>query len=327
MPTSGTIGTTVISTDKVIEHALRRCGLNPASQTNETIQVALDNLYLLILALLNEGVNLWLIQHSFVGLEQYKATYRLPVGTVDLLNVQYSTPSLATGTETNNALSHTVEFTENKTVEMIGVNFSLISASNQIFLEHSSDGLIWTEITNETKTDWDTGITYWFNVDPLVSDLRFRVRSATNITVSSFKIATSVYDLPIYAFNRDDYLAQSNKSVSGRPSTNYYFEKKLAPQITLWPIPNNGDDFLSVATQRQIQDVGTLRQEIEVPERWKEYIIWQLAKRLAYELPEVQPERAGLIGIEVNNSMIQVGIGETDGTSTRIALAIGGYTR
>jgi hypothetical protein len=327
MPTSGTIGQTTISTDKIIEHAIRRCGLSPSSQTVETIQIAKDNLYLILLSITNEGVNLWLIQHSLLGLKNMQATFALPVGSIDLLNVLYSTPSLITGTDSNTATEFTTELVGETLIENIGVKFSSISSIETVFLEHSTDGAVWTTILSDTRSDWENNVNYWFKIDPLIADVFFRVRTLNNITVSTFKLSTSTYDFPIYPYNRDDYLAQSNKFVSGRPSTNYYFEKKLSPQVTLWPIPNNEDDFLKITTQRQIQDVGTLSQEVEVPERWKEAIIWQLSDRLAFELPNVSPERSGLIAARLREQMVLVNMGETDASPLRISPAIGAYTR
>lgn len=327
MATSGTIGNTVISTDKIVEHAIRRCGKSPLDQSSETISIALDNLYLLVLALLNEGINLWLIQHDTIAVSQYNSQYTLPDGTVHLLNVQYSIPSLVTGTDSSDATSFQTELSSQTTLQAIGVNFSAITASSTIYLEQSVDGVVWTPIESITKTDWATSLTYWFRLSRLASNIFFRVRGSAAITVTSFLLASSVFDLVLSQYNRDDYLALSNKAMVGRPSTNYYFEKLMAPQITLWPVPNNDEDFISVAIQRQIQDVGSLSQEIEVPERWKELIIWQLAKRLAYELPGVAPERVALINSEIVAAIAQVNIGETDGAVMRITPLIGGYTR
>lgn len=327
MSTSGTIGSTVISTDKLIDHAVRRCGLSPSILNAENIEIARDNLYLVILAILNDGINLWLIQHSTISLEQFKALYVLPNGTVDLLNVQYSTPTIETGTDSSTATSFTTELSGSTTLQAIGVEFSAIAASNTIFFEQSVDGVVWTSVTSDTKTDWETGLTYWYRLSTLPVNTFFRVRCANNITVSRFLLATNVYDIPIYPYNRDDYLAQSNKSVTGRPSTNYYYEKLIDPQITLWPVPNNSDDFLSIATQRQVQDIGLLNQEIEVPERWKEVIIWQLSNRLSFEIPGVDPNRRQEISVQLDMHMRLVDVGETDGTTINIYPAIGSYTK
>ena len=43
MTTSGTIAATTFTTNKVLEHALRRCRVKPALQTPEVVQTALEN--------------------------------------------------------------------------------------------------------------------------------------------------------------------------------------------------------------------------------------------------------------------------------------------
>lgn len=327
MPTSGTIGATVISTGKLIEHAIRRCGISPADQNSETLDIALDNLYLIVMAILNDGINLWLVDHYTIGINENQSQYTLPSGTVDLLNVQYSTTSFVTGTDTSNATSFTTELASTTSLQAIGVEFSAITASSTVYLEYSSDGNQWTEILSSARTDWVAGKKYWFRFTHIPSGLFFRVRNSANITVSNFILASLVSDLPIYPYNRDDWLAQSNKSVISRQSTNYYFEKILNPRITLWPIPSVDTDFISVTVQRKIQDVGALGQELELPDRWKELIIWQLASRLSFELPGITAERRGEIQSQVVYHTSLVNGGETDGTTIRLMPAIGVYTR
>lgn len=92
MATSGTVGNTVISTVKLIEKALRRCGLSPASATAETIETAKEDLYMLLMSMSNRGLNLWCIDSQTVPLVAGQAVYVLPPGTTDVLNLNLATP-------------------------------------------------------------------------------------------------------------------------------------------------------------------------------------------------------------------------------------------
>lgn len=93
MATSGTIGNTVINTAKLIEKALRRCGLSPASATAETVETAKEDLYMLLMSMSNRGLNLWCIDSQTVPLVVGQAVYALPPGTTDVLNLNLATPA------------------------------------------------------------------------------------------------------------------------------------------------------------------------------------------------------------------------------------------
>ena len=87
MATSGTVAQTVISTAKVLEHALRRAGVTASAQTPDVVDVAKECLYLLLSHYANTSLNLWCIEKVLVPLTEGKAEYSLPRGTNDVLNV------------------------------------------------------------------------------------------------------------------------------------------------------------------------------------------------------------------------------------------------
>ena len=132
-------------------------------------------------------------------------------------------------------------------------------------------------------------------------------------------------DWPMTQFNRDEYTTQPNKQFSGPISTNYYYDKTIAPTITLWPVSNSGYSHLSIWRHRFVQDVGTLTQEIEVPQMWMESIIWLLASRLVYELPNVDPARRKEV-IEASAVFLgEAELGETDNAPVFFVPGIGVY--
>lgn len=233
MATSGTIATTRINVAQFIEKAIRRCGLSPTSITPETVQTAKESLYMLILSQANRGLNLWCIDSQLIDIVANQATYVLPDGTVDVLNVNLCT------------------FAEDGTRR----------------------------------------------------------------------------DLPITPLNRDDYAAIPVKLQKSAVPVNYFFERLRAPQITLWPVPNDATKKIQVFRTRDVEDIGALQNEIDVPNRWLESLCWQLALRLAFELPDVKAERVALVKQMADSMTIEVEGGETDGSPTYFAPAIGVYTR
>lgn len=74
-------------------------------------------------------------------------------------------------------------------------------------------------------------------------------------------------------------------------------------------------------------DVGTLQQDIEVPQRWLDAIISMLAFKVSQETPEVdaelvpQLEQRAIIAVQMARD------GDNDGSSTFIQPYIAPYTR
>jgi hypothetical protein len=324
MATSGTVATTRINTAKVLDHAMRRCGIPAAMQTPETVEIGRENLYLILLNLANRGLNLWCVERVLLGLTADKATYDLPDGTVQLLNVLFSVPTQEAGTDTAGADNVVTEL--DAAAQIVRWGFKLTAGvTGTMTLASSDDGIAWTTVqtlaSEARTTDW-----YWQDIDPPVTAQYWRVTSSVAATFDEFYLASQVRDWPMTQFNRDEYTQQPNKDYSGTISTNYYYDRTIAPTITLWPVADSDYNHLSIWRHRFVEDVGTLVQEIEVPQMWYESIIWMLAARLAYELPNADPARRKEV-IEASAAFLQEAeLGETDNAPVYWVPGIGVYT-
>ncbi len=327
MATSGTVATTSLDTAILLEHALRRCGLRAASQTPETVTIARESLYMLLLSLANRGINLWCVEKQLHGVQTGKAVYPSDAGTIDVLNVFYSQPTQATGTDTSTATSYKTELASATRIVRIGIKFSAVTASSTLILAFSDDDATYTTELTKTRTDWATNTWYWFDLPTLPESTYFRATMSAAATWSEFYLASAINDLPVTQWNRDTWSAINNKNQLGRPSTSYYLEKLLTPQITVWPIPNNDTDQICMFVHRQVQDIGTLVQTLEIPNRWIEGITWQLALRLAFEIPEVDPARRSEVVTMSQQYLLEAEGDESDGAPIFLAPNIQVYTR
>jgi hypothetical protein len=323
MATSGTVAQTVLDTATVMEHAMRRCGIPSSMQTPESVEICKQNLYLLLLNLANRGINLWCVEKELMGLVEGKAEYTLPVGTIRLLDVLYSTTSRVEGSDSATDKSFTTELSDQVTIVRWGFKFQT-SVTAELVLE-SADGVVWDTVQTLPSQTWEAGVWYWFDLDPPVTGSWWRISSSADILLTEFYLTPSVSDTVLTQFNRTEYAQQPNKYVQGRP-TNFYFDKTINPSITLWPAPSSEFDQVTLWRHRFVQDVGTLTQQIEVPQQWMEAIIWQLAARLAYELPGIDSARRGEV-IQASQAFIQEAeLGETDNAPIYLYSSVGCYT-
>jgi hypothetical protein len=327
MATSGTVATTVIDTAKVIEHAIRRCKLPTNVQTPEIIQAATESLYILLLSLSNRGLNLWAIEKQIFGTTTGQSIYVTNPGTIDVLNVVYSQPNRITGVDTTTATTANTALAQSSAIVRVGIKMSSVSASDTFTMSNSIDNSTYNTIYTTTKTNWAANTWYWFDIPRPTTGLYYRFAFGNAVTFTDYRLAISVYDLPITPWSRDTWVAINNKNQTGQPSTTYFYEKLLTPQITVWPVPTSDTNQIAMWCQRQIQDVGTLTQQIEMPQRWYESLIWQTALRVGFEYPQMDEARLQEISQICEKYTIEAEREESDGMPIYLQPRISAYTR
>ena len=99
-------------------------------------------------------------------------------------------------------------------------------------------------------------------------------------------------EIPLARMNRDDYTNLPNKNFTSNRPLQYWFDRTIPqPAMYLWPSSDTYAPQLVVWRHRQIQDVGSLSGELEIPQRWYLAIQNMLAHQMAMELPMVDPGR------------------------------------
>jgi hypothetical protein len=74
-------------------------------------------------------------------------------------------------------------------------------------------------------------------------------------------------------------------------------------------------------------DVGSLTEEIEIPQRWFEAIVYQLAARLAEELPQVDPSMLPVLDQKAMRALNEAEVEERDNSPIYFTPNIAVYTR
>jgi hypothetical protein len=137
---------------------------------------------------------------------------------------------------------------------------------NLMFAEWANRGLnLWTVATGTTTVTQGTS---QYTLAEDVVDLLDMVlrRSGTDYEMSRI--------------SRGDYLDFPNKTDQGRPSQ-FYFDRQIAPQITLWQTPENSTDQLVYYYVQRIEDVDSLTNTTAVPFRFYPCMVAGLAYYLA----------------------------------------------
>ncbi len=325
MAYSGNIGGTTFNALKVVDHAFRRCRLPAQAITAEMQSYALDSLYLMLSEMANIKTPSWCIEKIVLPMYENQPVVTLPVGTVEVLNLNYRVLQSVTGATTSTSTSYTVNFTSATTVNTVGVKWS--AAAVPLTFEVSTNGSVWVTVGTQTATAIAGEIT-WTDIDPALPYQYFRITSTSAINYSTITLGNLPQEIPLGQLNRDGYVNQSNKVFPGRPSSYYFLRDLPEPVVYLWPAPFSAAEQAQLVLwrHRQIMDTENLQQEIEVPQRWLEAITNGLAARVASETPAVDPGLIGVLEQRAAISMQRAWDGDNDGSPIQINPGIRVYT-
>jgi len=134
---------------------------------------------------------------------------------------------------------------------------------------------------------------------------------------------TTTTDIFMTPISLDDYAGYPQKGIQA-PPTVYYFNRQIIPQVTLWPVPDNGGPYtFTYWCCVQNEDANLPSGETpDVPTRWFDALCAGLAYRLArIYAPAVEDKRKAdyveAWGIAANQDI--------QNTPVRIAPRLSGY--
>jgi len=357
MAYSGTVGTTVINVQTLIDHGARRCGKLAEELTSEQVLSARQSLFFLLSHLANIGINYWAISKKVFGLNADQYIYSMPLGCIDVLNVLYRTINRPNGAYTSSAGGVVANVydgdvdtycQQTSTNGNIAVNFGTSnpiyigsigflpyvvgngSATWSIALEYSTDNATWSMLQDlgtivVTNNEW-----VWTDIDPgeSVGYYRIRAYNSTTLALRELYFGNNTREIQMARLNRDDYTNLPNKNFTANQPYQFWFDRTI-PQATvyLWPTPSDPFIQMTVWYQRQIMDVGALTDELEVPQRWYEAVVFMLAHRMSLELPQVGMDRVAYLEKMADRYYSEAEAEERDKSPIYLAPNISVYTR
>jgi hypothetical protein len=352
MAYSGTTNQTKISVSQLIEFAFREAGKTAEEQTPELVNAAKQALFYILQNLSNLGVNLWMLENKLIGTLANQTIITLPQGTVDVREANwryvvtpqisealpvdnYDAPALFDSNLETHATSTLGEnwfgaaYQTSQRIFQVGIN-SYGGGTYDLVLENSDDGITWTvQQTFPTTTLADKEWAY-FVVNNTSPYNYFRVRN-TN-TSSTFSLRQLVFcytqqDIPLARLNRDDYWNLPNKQFQSQRSLQYWFDRQIDPQMYLWPIPNNDFQLFQLVIEKQLEDVGSLTNELYVPNRWIAAIQALLSHKLSLQVPNGDLTRIQYLEVQAQKWLQQAEAEERDKSPIYYQPNISYYTR
>lgn len=357
MPTSGTVGSTVFTNQQIIDHAFRRCKMVEQEIAGEHIEIALEMLWLFTQTLVNKGIKLWNVDPIILPIYERQQTVPCPLGTVDTYTINLRNGNRVTGTATATEGVADDAFDGDLTTAC-----TQTAAAGSITMDLGTDGATaiptfgimpnasgtWDYVIEASNDNFVTAVTYitrtgqavvdgeWLWVDVQAPNRvtefqywRLRATGTTVLDVRELVYQNKPNEIPMYKLNRNDYANLPDKVSTGRPTQFWFDKRRTQPELELWPNPGAEFTFNQVTgfVQRQLQDVGAMTDELEVPDRWYLAIVCNLAAQLGREIKQVPEEIIPRLDLDAENYLTNAWTGETDESEAYFRPNISPYTR
>jgi hypothetical protein len=327
MAYSGTYNRTKINVDQLISYAYRDAGRTAEEITPEYSDAGKQALFYILQNSANRGINIWLQQNVVLGAQTNQQWLTMPANCVDVLEANWVyivNPSITAALPVTNVDAYALfDQTDNADLELHAtstlqdnyfgasysqgtrifyVGFNAYSPSGttdyNLDLEVTNDGVTWTTWESfPTQTLADRQWAYFtINATQEFYGFRLKNRSATaTFSLRAIQFAQSQQVIPLSRLNRTDYWNLPNKQFQSQRSLQYWFNRQIDPEMYLWPVPNNNYQVFQLILDIQPQDVGTLTDELYLPDRVIPYIQAALSHKVAIQLPGIDMNRVAYL--------------------------------
>jgi len=316
MAYSNTTGQTQINVDQLISYAFRDAGRTAEEITPEYVEAAKQALFYILQNTSNRGVNLWLLENKLVGAVEAQQYLTLPSTTIDVREANWvyvinseaseylpvanpDSPAVfnqnldLVSTSTTGENWFGLTYQQSQSVYYVGFNAYAAPGTTVTYnfaYEYSDDdGVTWTTkevfpATTLADKEWA-----YFPISITESHLSYRLRETvlTTFSIRQMVFSTSQQVIPLARLNRDDYWNLPNKQFPSVRSLQYWFDRQINPKMYLWPVPNNSFQMFQLIIEKEMQDVGSLTNQLYMPNRVVPYIQAALSHKLAMQLPGI----------------------------------------
>ncbi len=339
--TSGTFNFQSIEVELIIREAFERIGVLGEFVEPQKLESGKRSIDFLLLEWISKTINLWTLKKSYLPLNQGQSLYTLPNTVSKIIQAASrtstrqlnGTPASSNGGTAANAfdgdsstactqnningnISYDYGAGSSQAITFIGIQSNTLT-SYSITVEYSQDNINWRTLFVIPKQSYEIGINNWFDVPVTKTARAYRIRETGGATLNIQEIFfnNNVYDLIISNVSRSEMTSFPNKQIQGRPNV-YYFDRQIAPSITLWPVPSNAYNCLLYSYEMMIEDVGVFyTNAVQIPSRFYPALVWGLTWMLAIKY---KPEAAEMFHAEYEKSFSIASEEDTENAVIRI---------
>jgi hypothetical protein len=298
-----TFGTS--QSDQLIADAFERAGIKPDVVTGLQVTSAQRSINFILSEWINRGLNLWTVTQSMLNLVPNQSSYQLPIPTSDVLEatirtsqrqlggLALSSSGVAANAFDGNSATACIQNAPDGwiaynygagiqyAIAMVGVQ-SNATLTYTLNFQYSNDNINWFTVLSVPAQQYLIGSNTWFVIPVPIFGQYFRIieTGGATLNIQELYFNTALLDIPITRISRSDYIDIPNKAQTGRP-TSFWVDRQINPNIYIWPTPTQPYNNLFYTRVRMLQDIGSLINMAEIPQRFYDALTAGLAIRLA----------------------------------------------
>lgn len=145
------------------------------------------------------------------------------------------------------------------------------------------------------------------------------------VFLRTYDSASTPIDRIMSPLSTYEYAALPNKTVQAPPNQ-YWFNRQITPEITLWPVPDDSQTYtLELRYLKQIQDASLVNGTVpQIPYRWIDAFVAGLAARLAQIYA---PDKAPMLDAKAERAWQIAAKEDTEDVPLYIQPGLQGYAR
>jgi len=320
--------------------AFERCGIYGTDILGIHNKSAITCLNFFLSEWADKGFNLFTVEKAMFQINIGQPSYLLPASTIETPEVTASnnqrllggtafssaggvaqnafsgTPNVAcTQVAPNGYISYVYPNNSLQCVFYVGVQ-SNVSTNYTLVVEYSFDNVTWINNLTTPLTPYPIGQIVWWVVNtPLnVQAIRIRETGGSTLNVQQIYFSQPTFSRYLTAISREEYITYPNKLQRATPSS-FYLDRQSVPSMTLWPTPDNSYQTIVYNRSVQIQDITSINQNIDIPQRFMNAARTALAAEMAIIY---SPDRFTLLKSLADEAYRLAGIEDTEKVPLRI---------
>jgi hypothetical protein len=306
--------------DQFFREAFERVGIEGNKISQPLVTSAQMSANLALSSWMGKGPNTWMRKRGLINLYSNQSTYQLPTNItyiVDVIAIQpyrlnsdgfaisstvaagsasnvfdpYATAGCTLAT-TNGYIGYDYGTSVSNSIFYVGVQALNNNSSYTLAVDYSFDGINWITIYNGQTVIYNSNQIIWIVVENALNAQYWRIRETKNAILSinqlyfSQPVNNGQGDRALSAYSYTEYMQIANKQTpsSGAGSSaasGYFFNSQINPYIALYPVPNGTYSGLLYTAYFYPQDVTNLFNEFDLPQRFLDAMVADLAYRLA----------------------------------------------
>lgn len=328
MASSGTVSAYPWNQAKVIEHAFRRATGKPAERISaESVQIMQDLIFTVTSEWAASQTPLWTVQYLLLPITAGSRYVNTPNGTLEILHAYWrilnpyrGVATLSTGADGSTLFGGQpnadvtiaganpgvmADFGAPMELDTIGVllgGSSTLTAALEVQI--SQDGVTFVTAQTLPSTTFQPGVWSYFDLAPVLTApfiaIVAPVSGAMVLNQLNFGLAQGE-DIELGALNVDDQFNLPDKQFQNPRPVSFWQDRQInSPVLNTWPAPNLSAFYNGTVTalvRRYIQDPGAMTNTVEIPQKFNEALIWRLAQKAYFELPEANEDTSSQASI------------------------------